>query len=300
VPVGPWNTDGLIIFAPLLNESRSRYLQQLISEGHPVLFIGTGENGPSIQADNQLGIHQAVDHLVEHGHSRIAFIAGDPQDAGDSKDRLAAYLSAMAKHNLDVDARLIAYGNHDFDEAGIAIRKVLASGVESTAVLASDDNSAFGVMKALKEAGLKIPKDIAVMGFDDQPDGIAQIPPLSSVHVPLHEIGQKALELMLDRIEGRPSFSSYCLPTRLALRQSCGCLPDIFLPSRDRGSTSTNRVLRSLGSVEQTNKITREMAEAMFASVLEESAIRDEERNRRLCSNLLEGFFVSLSSRDSA
>src|SRR5919109_1948746 len=52
VPVGPWNTDGLIVFAPLLNESRSRYLQQGISEGHPVLFIGTGENGPSVQADN--------------------------------------------------------------------------------------------------------------------------------------------------------------------------------------------------------------------------------------------------------
>jgi diguanylate cyclase (GGDEF)-like protein len=300
VPVGPWNTDGLIVFAPLLNESRSLYLQQVISEGHPVLFIGTGEKGPSIQADNEQGIHQAIAHLVEHGHSRIAFIAGDPQDAGDSKDRLEAYLSAMVKNNLETEPRLIAYGNHDFDEAGLAINKILASGVKFTAVLASDDNSAFGVMQALKEAGLQIPQDIAVMGFDDQPDGIAQIPPLSSVHVPLVEMGQKALELMVDHIKGRKTLSSQRIPTKLALRQSCGCLPAIVLSAGDRSSILKNNAVSSQVDAEQKNRIMQEMAETMFVSLFEGTARLDKDRSRRLCSNLLEGFFVSLHKKDSS
>src|SRR5215510_14735273 len=71
VPVGPWNTDGLIVFAPLRHEERSRYLQELSDQGYPILYIATGERGPTISVDNEGGIHQAVAHLVEHGHSQI-------------------------------------------------------------------------------------------------------------------------------------------------------------------------------------------------------------------------------------
>jgi diguanylate cyclase (GGDEF)-like protein len=300
VPVGPWNTDGLIVFAPLMNESRSQYLQQVISEGHPVLFIATGENGPSIQADNELGVHQAVAHLIEHGHRRIAFIAGDPRDEGDSKDRLAAYLSAMAENNLEADPRLIEYGNHDFDEAELAIKKMLSSGVKFTAVLASDDNSAFGAMKALKDAGLRIPQDIAVMGFDNQPDAIVQIPPLSSVHVPLVEIGERALKLIVDHIEGRRALSSQRIPTKLALRQSCGCLPSILRSAGDRRALSKHARVGSQASAEQRDMILQEIAQTMFLSLVEGSSKLEEDRNRRLCSKLLEGFFVSLDKKDSS
>src|SRR5215211_901238 len=300
VPVGPWNTDGLIVFAPLMNESRSLYIQQVISEGHPVLFIATGENGPAIQVDNELGIHQAIAHLVEHGHRRIAFIAGDPRDAGDSKDRLTAYLSGVAKNDLEADPRLVAYGNHDFDEAGLAINKIRASGVEFTAVLASDDNSAFGVMKALQEAGFRIPQDVAVMGFDDQPDAIAQIPPLTSVHMPLAEMGQKALEQMADQIEGLRTFSSQRIPTKLALRQSCGCLPTISVSARDRNPASKNTRGASPAVADLKKMIVQEIAETMFVSLFEGSSKLDEDRNRRLCSTLLEGFFESLNNKDAS
>ena len=95
VPVGPWNTDGLIVFTPLANESQSLYLQQLMAEGFPVLFIATGENGPEISVNNTIGVDQAMAHLAEHGHRRIVFLAGRPTDKGDSKTRLDAYLSAL-------------------------------------------------------------------------------------------------------------------------------------------------------------------------------------------------------------
>src|SRR5688500_9954899 len=75
VPVGPWNTDALIVFAPLQHAARSHYLDELRKQRFPVLIIATGEQGPSISADNQTGIRQAVEHLVNvHGHRQIAFI----------------------------------------------------------------------------------------------------------------------------------------------------------------------------------------------------------------------------------
>src|SRR5436190_12179590 len=114
VPVGPWNTDGLIVFAPLRHATRSSYLQRLSDQGFPVLYIATGESGPTISADNAGGIQQAVAHLVSHGHRQIAFIAGDPADPGDSEARLRAYHTAIAQHNLETDPALITHGWHTY------------------------------------------------------------------------------------------------------------------------------------------------------------------------------------------
>src|SRR5689334_14286140 len=89
-PVGPWNTDGLIVVNPLTSETRSRYIHDVIKAGHPVVFIANGEGEPAIGADNAGGILQALNHLVAHGHHQIAFIAGLPSEdpEGDSGDRL--------------------------------------------------------------------------------------------------------------------------------------------------------------------------------------------------------------------
>src|SRR5689334_1094725 len=88
VPVGSWNTDGLIVVLPLQAEVRSRYIQQLKEAGHPVIFVGTGEGAPAVVPDNEDGIQQALLHLMEHGHRQIAFIAGSPKGTDDSGIRL--------------------------------------------------------------------------------------------------------------------------------------------------------------------------------------------------------------------
>ena len=156
VPVGPWNTDGLLIANPLHVQARSEYVQELVQSGHPVLFIGSGENGSMIVADNLGGIQEALCHLFEHGHKKIAFIAGPKEDlSGDSGDRLAAYQSFLANNRLDNDSRLVAYGRHVLDGGYIAMHQILNSGVTFTAVMASNDESALGAMQALKEAGRK-------------------------------------------------------------------------------------------------------------------------------------------------
>src|SRR5512133_1189430 len=213
VPVGPWNTDGLIVFAPLRHEARSRYLQELSDGGFPVLYIATGENGPTISADNEGGIHQAVAHLVNHGHRQIAFVAGDPADEGDSLTRLKAYHTALAGHHLESHPELIIHGWHTFSGGYEAAEKMINSGVKFTALISSDDNSAVGAMQAIRDKGLDIPGDVAVIGFDDQPDAIAQIPPLASIHVPLTLIGEQALALMYDHLVGGYNLQSVQIPT---------------------------------------------------------------------------------------
>jgi diguanylate cyclase (GGDEF)-like protein len=229
VPIGPWNTDGLIVFTPLKDEKRSAYIQKVQAEGHPVFFIATGEAGPSIQADNETGIREAVRHLVWHGHQRIAFIAGDPEDMGDTVKRLAAYRAALEECGLVYDTHLVAYGRHTFEDGFTAMQQILQSGEPFSAVQASNDASAIGALRALREAGIQVPEQVALIGFDDQPDAAAQVPSLTSVHAPLMEIGAKAVELMVARIvDGKP-LESIVFPTRITYRQSCGCMPAAML-----------------------------------------------------------------------
>ena len=172
VPVGEWNTDGLIVFAPLRHKGRSQYLQELSEQGLPVLYIATGESDPMISVDNEGGIRQAVVHLIDHGHRHIAFIAGDPDDKGDSESRLNAYQSTITEYGLETNPALIAQGWHTFSGGYRAAQKLLNSGVKFTALVSSDDNCGIGAMKAIQEAGLQIPRDVAVIGFDDQPDAV--------------------------------------------------------------------------------------------------------------------------------
>lgn len=225
VPIGPWNTDGLIAVVPLHSTARSRDLQQVRAAGHPVQFIGSGETGPTIVADNAGGILAAMRHLVEHGHRRIAFIAGSRDDmAGDSGARLAAYHAALAQHGLAADERLVAYGQHNYDIGYAAMRQIIESGAAFTAVLASNDESAFGALQALHDAGLRVPQEVAVIGFDDRPECVVQEPPLTSVHIPLVKMGYRAVELLLEQIGGRAaSAEPMQIPTRLIVRESCGC-----------------------------------------------------------------------------
>jgi diguanylate cyclase (GGDEF)-like protein len=227
VPLGHWNTDGLIIAAPLRSEERSHYLRKVMDDDFPVVFIGSGEGTPAVVMDNEDGIHQAVEHLVRHGHRRIAFIAGDPLDHGDSFHRLHAYRSAVEEFDAVSDPRLVAYGYHYREGGRKAMEQILTTGISFTAVVASNDVSAYGAMEMLREAGRRIPIDTAVIGFDDQPTAAGQVPPLTSVHYPLFDVGVKAVEVLLERIRhpGSPVAKEIRIPARLSIRESCGCSP---------------------------------------------------------------------------
>lgn len=299
VPVGPWNTDGLIVFAPLRHEERSRYLQELSNQGFPILYIATGEREPMISVDNETGIHQAVAHMVNHGHRRIAFIAGDPDDKGDSEIRLHAYDSAMRKFGLDIDPGLVIHGWHTFSGGYEATRKLIASGAEFTALVASDDTSAIGAMKAIRDMGLQIPRDIAITGFDDQPDAVAQVPPLTSVHVPLTLIGEQALTLMFDHITMNRRLESVRIPARLVPRQSCGCIPQVVSSAGNGASQAQESGSRSRLADHEIHRIRKRLVDEMVATLPHSSRFPYGERTNRLCTKLVKAFHMSLKEGDS-
>ena len=299
VPVGPWNTDGLIVFAPLRHEERSRYLQELSNQGYPILFIATGEREPMISVDNESGIRKAVAHMVDHGHRRIAFIAGDPNDKGDSELRLHAYYSAMRDHGLDIDSGLIVQGWHTYAGGYEATRKLIDSESIFTALVASDDNCAIGAMKAILDQGLQIPRDIAIIGFDDQPDAVAQVPPLASIHVPLTLIGEQALTMMFDHITVNRRLESVRIPTRLIPRQSCGCIPQVVSSAGKGESQSPLLVSSSKPADDEIQLIRKRLVNEMVAMLPHASRFPNGERTNRLCTSLMGAFYVSLKEGDS-
>jgi signal transduction histidine kinase/AraC-like DNA-binding protein/ABC-type sugar transport system substrate-binding protein/DNA-binding LytR/AlgR family response regulator len=295
VPIGPWNTHGLIAINPLYSEERSRDLQQVRAAGHPLQFIGSGERGPTIVADNAGGILAAMQHLVEHGHRRIAFIAGGQEDmAGDSGARLMTYRAALAQYGLAADERLVAYGRHDYDVGYSAMRQLIGSGAAFTAVLASNDESAFGAMQALAEAGLKIPQDVAIIGFDDRPECAVQEPALTSVHISLFKMGYRAVELLLQQMsEHIEPAEPVKMATRLVLRESCGCG---WREPRLHGLTPSAPAVELSHTPDRPTRLARAMAEA----ILTEAQSSGFDTVYRRCQHFVAAFVVGVEQRDRA
>ncbi len=291
VPVGPWNTEGLIVVNPLLSPSRSEYIHDLSKAGHPVIYIGDGEGEPAIVADNEGGIFQALSHLVAHGHHRIAYIAGNSGDVkGDSGDRLRAYQTAVKQFKLATDPGLLAYSYHTFEGGYAAMQQILKSQVVFTAVLASNDESAMGAMQALKEAGLQIPQDVAIIGFDDRQESAAQEPPLTSVHVPLYKSGYQAVEVLLQHIHKQKDAAQLLkISTSLAIRQSCGCQQDA-----DIASLASQKAVQDRAAGVHHAQIVQAMAEAVQA----ETQRFNMDELQSLCERLVNVFILSIQKGD--
>ncbi len=295
VPIGPWNTDGLIAVNPLHSERRSSYLQAVAAAGHPLVFVGAGERGTTIVADNAGGIAQAMRHLVDHGHERIAFIAGSLEDMeGDSGDRLRAYQAALRSFGLVEDARLLAFGQHIFSAGYTAMQRILRSGTSFSAVLASNDESALGAIQALAEAGRRAPDDVAVIGFDDRPESAVQEPALTSVQVPLFRMGYRAVELLVQRIHGDPMPDGRVqVATRLIIRESCGCGRSAVLA--DVLDVTAARIRPASGDAPHAH-----LAHRMAAAVLAETQALGEEEITARCEHLLTTFLASVARNDAA
>lgn len=294
VPVGPWNTDGLLILNPLRFPEQLQYVQQLKEQEFPVLFIGLGGGTPMIVVDNAGGIRQVMEHLVEHGHREIALIAGDETDPGDSQIRLTAYRRAVKELGLAEDPRLVEYGQHWVDGGYHAMQRLMQSDVKFTAVACSNDESAMGAIRAIHEAGLRIPWDIAVTGFDDHLTALAQVPPLTSVHYPLFETGYRSVLLLRKRI----AFGPRAIPdqtgvsTWLVPRQSCGCLPEVV-------DSAVIRRGADFDSDEADSQRFREnLSEAMLEALLAETTPANVRDSRPLCDRLVDSFFFSLADGD--
>jgi signal transduction histidine kinase/AraC-like DNA-binding protein/response regulator of citrate/malate metabolism len=290
LPVGPWNTDGLIVVPQLLSAVQSDYVQRLLADQFPLVFAGSDQFGPAVAIDNAGGIRQAFRHLLDHGHRRIAFIAGLPERSEDSAERLRAYHNAMLEAGLALDPRLIAYGMHHRVGGWQAMQQILATGAPFTAVLASNDTSCLGAMEALQQAGLRVPEQVAVIGFDDRLDARASTPSLTTIRHPTFALGYRSVAAVLEQIGGqRPSMPHITIPTQLIIRRSCGCHTGGILAPASAVSIEPALIVSWAGLV-------RAMAEATLIEARHSPLDEVED----WCRRLVEAFTASLGRMDLA
>jgi LacI family transcriptional regulator len=209
--------EGIILLTSCLPD------QELINLARSVPLVVTGRNVEGervycLDVDSTMGARLATDYLIGQGHRRIAFISGPP-DHPDALQRLEGYKAALAAGKIPFAKKLVAAG--DYSELGghAAITALLDSGVDFTAVFAANDQTAHGAMLALHRRGLKVPQDFSLVGFDDLPASAFMIPPLTTVHRSIDEIGDGAAEAMIDLIERRVPHAKVSSPT-LAIRES--------------------------------------------------------------------------------
>jgi DNA-binding LacI/PurR family transcriptional regulator len=225
-PIGPHNTDGLLVFSDgLLDDD----LASLHSRGFPMVLVHrlppAGLPVPSVTVENVEVTRSLIEHLIKvHGRRRIVFLRG-PSGQQDSLLREEGYKRALQANGIQVDENLILNGEFERDIAYKVMNELLCDEkrVAFDAVFTGDDDAAIGVLKSLHEHGLQVPEDVAVIGFDDL--GFAQFlhPPLTTVRAPTEAVGRLATERLFDLLEEQASNETAVLPTEIILRRSCGC-----------------------------------------------------------------------------
>ena len=294
VPVGPWNTDGLIIISPFASETGNRYARDLISSDFPAIYAGDRDAGPAVVADNVGGIRQALEHLVKHGHRQIAFVAGRQSNHNDSAVRLRAFETELRALNLPFNPNLVAFGSHTYEGGRLAIQQIISRGEKFTAVMASNDRSAIGVLDGLRQAGLVVPQDIALIGFDDRLEARALVPSLTTVHYPMFGLGYQAVELLLRAIQGESVIEELVrIPTRLVIRESCGCLPGVPASPKKGEATKTQKPLELTREA-----VIAQLTQMMTAAVHNESFWLSQQEVAYLVQSLIVAFLQSLEQRD--
>jgi DNA-binding LacI/PurR family transcriptional regulator len=199
--------DGIII-----NPSQIGYddLLEVIEQGVKVVLIGAHIDHPDldiVRVDNRAGACDAVRHLIDLGHQRIAIVCG-PMSTSSAWQRCAGYSQAMEEAGLTVRPDWVVEETFDQEGGYRGAQRLISQSERPTAIFATADLMALGVMQALRAAGLRIPEDMSVVGFDDIPAATLTTPPLTTINQPKYEMGKRAAELLLARIKGGKASSS--------------------------------------------------------------------------------------------
>ncbi len=216
--------DGLIVMSTLIDADT---LNTNLPKSLPVILLHCNvqdDSFHSIIIDNYSSAFKIVDHLIKHGHKRIAIIKG-AQGNYESAERLRGYRDALLQANCQVDSLLELDGEFSEESAYEAIKVMLMRKPLPTAVFASNDSMAIGALKALHDERIAIPDDIALAGFDDIPVSRYVKPALTTVHVPIYDMGTLAVEKLIKAIHNKSHQNNerIIFPTELAIRESCGC-----------------------------------------------------------------------------
>jgi len=217
--------DGFILSGP---RSDDAHLLKLHEERFPIVLHGQmpGTDILSVDVDNVYGAKAAVNHLLSLGHRDIGIITNAPLVYTASQQRLDGYRQALEKAGISKDKNLIQEGDFDGGSGQAAMEKLLACEPTPTAVFVASDMVAMGALKAIRDQGLRVPEDIAIVGFDDITVARFVTPALTTVRVPTFGLGWSAAEILIRLIEQDPIAQPHTLlETELIIRDSCGAPP---------------------------------------------------------------------------
>ncbi len=207
--------------------SSTRFLELIERSGKPIITIGYEETAircQSVVVDNRYAIKEAVHHLIrEHGHRRIAFVGG--KEHFDLHARFMGYKEALAEHGIPHEESLYYPVDNALRQGGLAaVQAMKERGIDFTAVIASTDLNAMGVIEGLQAEGYDVPADVAVIGFDDLSFSATFHPPLTSVYQPVADLAHSSIDLLFRQLRGEElARGTTYIPTKFRQRSSCGC-----------------------------------------------------------------------------
>lgn len=211
------NVDGLIMVGGNLEPD---LLDQLRGD-KPMVVVAKqlpGWEGRCLATDNVTAARKAVEYLIENGHTRIVHLMGIPEH-DDAQARYQGYREALAAHGIPFNEELVITGNFSSQSGVIAIETLLIRGTPFTAIFAANDEMAYGARLALYRRAVRVPEDVSIVGFDDQPFSAFTTPPLTTMAQPALEMGKSAAELLLGQLVGEtPEIPD--LESRLIVRES--------------------------------------------------------------------------------
>jgi LacI family transcriptional regulator len=237
------NVDGVI----LAGRIHERYVDHIEKLGLPIVLVDykfPRQRISAVQIDNRSGIRDALYHLTCAGHKRIAFLGGDLSHPSIA-DRLAAYREAMVDAGLETDESLIIIDNKSTSTADgyDAADQMLRRGAHPTAIIAANDAMAIGCMQLLKSKGIKVPADVAVVGFDDIEMSSHVDPRLTTVRVPKEEFGRVAVRRLVELIKSKShAVTTTHVPVELVIRES-----SVWTGSRQSGTALNHKKMSSHG-----------------------------------------------------
>ena len=218
---GPLFDGYILISRTVLDQLLAAIRQRRI----PVVQIGSTpdyEDVPSVDIDNISGACAATEHLIGLGHRNIAAIMGALYNM-ESIDRLEGYKKALVRHGLPLEDDMVGVGNYSHKSGYDAMATLLTRTPRPDAVFCANDAMAAGALLAISEAGLSVPHDVAVVGYDNLPGSAYTIPPLTTISQPIHRMGERAADLLIDRIEEvNLDVAHEKLDACLIIRKTCG------------------------------------------------------------------------------
>ncbi|HEY3290138.1 MAG TPA: LacI family DNA-binding transcriptional regulator [Anaerolineae bacterium] len=211
---------GLILTDRRLKDARIDWLLRrhvpFVSYGR----IDESKNTPYLDLDSRFGVEREMMHLIECGHSRIAFV-GLPEEFTTAQDRFDGYRAGLRRIGRNIDKDYIITGCWNENDGLAAAERLLSLPERPTAIVASSDVIAFGIMRSLQLHGLTVGQDVAVVGFDDIPMAAMSNPPLTTLRQPIYDVGVELVDMLIRHIAGQPVMSRNIESTLIVRQSSC-------------------------------------------------------------------------------